>query len=110
MTVFEFATKHGFTFYGDGNVKQVELKGLYATDLLSWVMGHSLANQGWITVQTHVNVVAVAVLRELSCIIIAENASIPEETLQRAKEEQIAIIHTTLPVYEICSLYAKDDA
>lgn len=109
MNVEEFARRHGFTLHADEQSKKAELKGLYATDLLSWVMGHSQSGQGWVTVQTHVNIVAVALLRELSCIVIAEGASIPQETLDRAMEERIALIQSSLPVYEICALYARDD-
>lgn len=108
MTVEEFAVRHGFTVYGDETGKKQEIQGLYATDLLSWVMGHSKEQQGWITVQTHINVVAVALLKELSCIIVAEGAEIPPETIAKAQEEGLPIVHATLPVYEICALYAKD--
>lgn len=108
MTVEEFAKLHDFVIYANDGDLSAPLTGLYATDLLSWVMGHSQSGQGWITVQTHVNIVAVALLRELSCIIVAEGASIPADTLTRAREEHIPILQSTLPVYEICALYAKD--
>lgn len=110
MTIADFISKYGFTLYGSEFDRSKKIDGLYATDLLSWVMGHSNPNQGWITVQTHVNIVAIALLRELACIIVAEGASIPQETLDRAAEEGIPILYTTLPVYEICALYAKEIA
>ena len=36
----------------------------YACDLLSWVLAHGKAGMAWCTVQTHVNVIAVSVLRD----------------------------------------------
>lgn len=108
MTIQQFIDQYQFHYFGTEEAKSREISGLYATDLLSWVMGHSKANQGWITVQTHANVVAVAMLQELSCIIVAESAPIPEETLAKAREEGIPILQSSLPVYEICALYSKD--
>ena len=34
----------------------------YTCDLLSWVMAHGCEGMAWVTVQTHMNVVAVAAL------------------------------------------------
>ena len=43
--------------------KDKEVTCGYTRDLLSWVMGKGQAVQAWITVQSHINVIAVAVLR-----------------------------------------------
>ncbi|MGI6668584.1 MAG: AraC family transcriptional regulator [Acetivibrionales bacterium] len=53
-----------------------EIKGMYCCDLLSWVMSHAAKGSAWITVHTHLNIVAVAALLELSCIIIPEGISV----------------------------------
>ena len=34
----------------------------YSCDLLSWVMAHGKQDMAWVTVQAHLNVIAVAVL------------------------------------------------
>ena len=39
-----------------------EVRCGYTCDLLSWVMAHGEEGMAWVTVQTHMNVVAVAVL------------------------------------------------
>ena len=38
----------------------------YTCDLLSWVMAHGDEGMAWVTVQTHMNVVAVAMLSEMA--------------------------------------------
>ena len=38
----------------------------YTCDLLSWVMAHGKAGMAWVTVQTHMNVIAVASLMEMA--------------------------------------------
>ncbi len=79
-----------------------EVTGGFSGDLLSWVMGHGEAGQVWVTVQTHLNVVAVAVLREFSCLIIANDAEISEEMLNRAKEEQLNVLCCHETAFEAC--------
>ena len=45
----------------------------YTCDLLSWVaQHHNAAGMAWITVQTHMNVIAVASLMEMAAVIIPE--------------------------------------
>ncbi|QZY56588.1 DRTGG domain-containing protein [Crassaminicella profunda] len=83
-----------------------EIEGLYCCDLLSWVMSHAKGGDAWITVQTHMNIVAVASLLDISCIIIPESIDIDQKTIDKAKEENIPILSTNLNSYEIfCEMY-----
>lgn len=79
-----------------------EVSGVYACDLLSWVMAHASRGDAWITVHTHINIVAVALMAEISCIILPEDISIEEATLKKAAEENIPILSTSLDCYHIC--------
>jgi len=78
-----------------------EIDGVYCSDLLSWVMGHAGQRNIWITVQTHLNIIAVASLLEISCIIIPESIEIDRDTLIKADEEGIPILSTNLKTYDI---------
>ncbi len=79
-----------------------EIKGAYVGDLLSWVMGNGNPDAAWVTVQVHTNVVAVALLREFSCVIIADNANISDEMLEAAKEEGLILIESHLSSFDTC--------
>ncbi|NLM43100.1 MAG: AraC family transcriptional regulator [Clostridiales bacterium] len=79
-----------------------EVKGAYVCDLLSWVMAHAHEGDAWITIQTHTNIVAVATLIELSCIIIPENAEIEDDTIKKAIEEGIPILTSEQNAFMIC--------
>ena len=81
-----------------------DVEGVYCGDLLSWVMGNGLPKQVWITVQGHMNIIAVAELREFSCIIIADGAAIDDEVIAKAKEEDIVVLASNLPVFETAKL------
>ena len=78
-----------------------EAEGIYIGDLLSVVMSQAKKNQIWMTVQTHVNVIAIASLLELSAIIIVEEQEMDDETLKKANEENIVVLRSTLPAYEL---------
>ena len=79
-----------------------DVSGIYACDLLSWVMSHAERGNAWITVHTHVNIVAVALLTEVSCIIVPEGIPVEESTVKRAESEGVTILSTELSTYEIC--------
>jgi len=78
-----------------------DVKGGYAGDLLSDVMAHSKAGDIWVTIQGHPNIVAVATLRDLVGIILANGRQPDAETVQRAEEEGIPLLCTPLPTYEV---------
>ena len=70
MNVQELIEKTGWTCIAAKEHLDRTVGGAYCGDLLSWVMGNGEPEQAWITVQVHMNVIAVAVLREFSCIVI----------------------------------------
>jgi len=74
----------------------------YVCDLLSWVMAKGEPGSAWITVQTHMNVVAVAALKEFSCIIVPEKIEVPQPTITKAQEEGIAVFSSSQSGYQIC--------
>ncbi len=84
-----------------------ELTGLYICDLLSWVMAHAGKGDAWITVQTHSNVIAVAVLLELACVIVPEGIEVEEETLQKAEVEGIPILQSSMSAYALAKAFCK---
>ena len=83
-----------------------EVASGYVCDLLSWVMSHGVAGTAWVTVQTHMNVVAVATLLDLACVIVPEGITVPEATAEKAAEEDVAVMTTGKTAYEIAVLMA----
>ena len=74
----------------------------YVCDLLSWVMAHGEEGMAWVTVQTHLNVVAVAVLADMACVILPEGIVMEEESLAKAVSEEMSVLTSPLSAYEIC--------
>ena len=91
----------------EGN-EDTEISCGYTCDLLSWVMAHGAPGMAWVTVQTHLNVIAVAVLSEMACVILPENIDMEQESLNKARSEGMAVLKSPLSAYEICGrLYAQ---
>ncbi|MBR4576622.1 MAG: AraC family transcriptional regulator [Clostridia bacterium] len=86
--------------------KNAEVSCGYTCDLLSWVMAHGTAGMAWVTVQTHMNVIAVASLMEMTAVIIPEGIEMEAPSVEKAKEEGITVLESPLTAYEICARLA----
>lgn len=102
MKVKEFAEKLNMKILTGNSGLDKEISGIYVCDLLSWVMSHAGRENAWITVHTHLNIIAVALLAEIPCIIIPEETAVEEATLKKAVEEDIAVLSTGMSAYEVC--------
>lgn len=110
MVVKDFLEKYKEDFFilaGEKGLDK-EIENIYIGDLLSWVMGKAPENCAWITIQGHINIVAVALLVEASCIIVAEGAEVSEESVAKASEENIPLIKTKLTHYEIAKIFCNE--
>ena len=103
MTVAQLAALIDARILNQGNAER-EVSGGIVCDLLSWVMANGGQGMAWITVQTHLNVLAVAALHDLSCVILPEGIKMEGASLEKAKEEGINILSSSLSAYEICGL------
>ena len=76
--------------------------GAYVGDLLSWVMGRAPADSAWVTIMSNLNVVAVASLADVACVILAEGVELDSDAKTKAENEGINIISSEFPSYELC--------
>ena len=61
-----------------------EIKGYYACDLLSWAISHANEGDLWVTVMNNINILAVASLVDVACIVIPEDIEIPDSLKEKA--------------------------
>ncbi|MGE4283223.1 MAG: DRTGG domain-containing protein [Clostridia bacterium] len=101
MTVKELAEGLNFKVIGGEGGLGKEVEGCYICDLLSWVMSHAQKGNIWITVQTNINIIAVAVLTEVGCIIIPEDIEVDAQTIARANREEVPLLSSSLDSYKI---------
>ena len=106
MTVENFTKELGFEILAMPS-PDLSVDGAYIGDLLSWVMGKAAEGNVWITIMTNVNIVAVAMLREISAIVLAEGVEIDGEALEAANLKGINILRTPLTSYEAAKKIAE---
>ena len=100
MTIREIVESLGLNILAGEALLDREMSGGYVADLLSCVMAGAAADNVWITLQTHANIVAVASLLGIAAIIVAEGAPVPQETLRKAQSQDMIVLSTPEPIYE----------
>lgn len=83
------------------NFSEITPTGGYTSDLLSCVMAGAKNDYLWITLQAHLNIVAVAALLEVAAIIITENAQPDPATIEKANQQGVILLSSPHPSYEI---------
>ena len=78
-----------------------EVDGVYIGDLLSWVMGRAEEGDAWITIMSNSNVLAVATLADVACVILAEGVMPDNGVAATAEEKGINLLSSSESAYEI---------
>ena len=84
-----------------------EIKGAYIGDLLSWVMGNAEQGNVWITIMSNINVIAVATLVDVSCILLAEDVIPDDEVLSGALLKGVNVLSTPFSAYDAAVKLSK---
>lgn len=84
-----------------GDFANITPTGGYSSDLLSCVMAGAKKGYLWITLQAHLNIVAVAALNEVAAIIITEDAQPDSDSIAKANQQGVILLSTLEPTYEI---------
>ena len=102
MTLQDIIQELGLTlFTSPKDYSNVHPAGGYASDLLSCVMSGAKSDHVWVTLQAHINVVAVAALTEVCAVIISEG-SVPEpEVVEKADLQGITLLGSKQPTYQV---------
>lgn len=83
---------------------EVECSGGYSSDLLSDVMANAEEGSALITIQAHANTVAVASHVDLPLIVVCNDRPVPDEMLEAARENDIAICRTAKNQFDSAGL------
>ena len=102
MTLQEIITQLNLTVLtSPQDFEVITSHGGYASDLLSCVMAGAQPGNIWVTLQAHMNVVAVAALREVSAVVITENAQPDADVLEKANQQNVILLGTSELSYQI---------
>lgn len=100
MQINEIVEKLGLTVLV-GEDLTAEVTGGYVADLLSCVIAGAKPRDLWVTLQTHVNIIAVASLKEIAGIVVTEGAVVPDVTLEKAAQQGVVVLSSPQPTYEM---------
>lgn len=100
MNVHELAAACGFTYYSGKDAEARNVGGAYCCDLLSWVIGRAGDEDALVTVMSNPNVMAVAVMADLPCVILAEGVRPDETALTKAMENDIIVLSSQDTTYQ----------
>lgn len=87
--------------------EEIEVEGAYVADLLSCVMAGAQEGQLWFTLQTHLNIVAVASLTGLAAIVVTEGAPVGDDTIAKAETQDVVILRSQEPTFETLARLIK---
>lgn len=106
MTVYEMAKQLELTPIavpeGDRNCA-----GVYIGDLLSWVMGRAKSENVWITIMSNINIVAVASLTDVACVVLAEGVTVDDRVRETAEQKGVNIYTSEKTAYELATALAS---
>ncbi len=101
MNVQALVNQLGLEVICGENFLHHEVRGGYTSDLLSDVMGNIQDGQVWVTLQTHMNVVAVATLRDVPAVVLVNSSQPDKDMLDKAVAEGLPVLRTDLGAFEI---------
>lgn len=102
MTLQEIITQLNLTVLtSPRDFNSIIPQGGYTSDLLSCVIAGAEAGNIWVTIQAHMNVVAVAALRDVSAVILTENAQPESDVIEKANQQNVILLGTTEPSYQV---------
>ncbi len=101
MTIGELCKTLNAEVEAPGNINR-EISKATVGDLLSFVMGTASEGAVWITIQAHLNVAAVAVLKDLPMVIIASGRKPPHDLVERCLKENICVASVKDTIYGTC--------
>lgn len=87
---------------GEGLTRQITKP--FCCDLLSIAMGKAPEGCAWVTVMGNMNTLAVASLTDAACVIMAEGTALDEAAVKKAKDQNITVLKTDMPVFEAALL------
>lgn len=88
-----------FKVVNEGNPES-EITKPFCCDLLSIAMSKAPAGCAWVTIMGNINTLAVAALTDVSCIVLAEGVELDEQAMAKAKQQNITVFKTDMPIFE----------
>lgn len=84
--------------------KDIDVKKVYTSDLLSDILANSPEEALFVTIQAHINTLAIAKEKKALGIVICNNRPVPKDFLDVAQRENLSIFLTDKNQFEVSGL------
>jgi hypothetical protein len=101
MLVQDLVNELGVTVHSmtkEGSLR--EIRGGFVGDVLSHVMANAKPGFVWVTVQTHENVIAIASLLDVACVLVCQR-ELPPETCRRAADQGVTLLWSAHDAFHV---------
>ena len=85
---------------GSKNIESNVSRG-YVSDLMSDVIAHGKEGDIWITYQTHVNVVAIALMKNMAGIILIQGRELIPAAAIKAEQEGLVVLSSSKSAFKV---------
>ena len=96
MKVNDILHNDNFELLSNDSGLDFDVKSLFASDLLSHVMGNAAEGCALITVLNNINVLGVASLLDMSCVVFSHGVKVNDEIIKKSNELGIPLLRTKL--------------
>lgn len=96
MKVKDILNNNNFKLLSNESGLNIDIQSLFASDLLSHVMGNASEGSALITVLNNINVLGVASLLDMSCVIFSHGVKINDAIIKKSNELGIPLLSTKL--------------
>lgn len=100
MKISQLIDSNKFQLINKGEDIEKDISSVYCCDLLSMVMGKAQKDCAWITVMANLNTLAVSLLVDAACIILAEGMAFDKPAIEKAASEGITVFYSDMPIFE----------
>ena len=81
---------------------ETDISDIYCGDLLSDVMAHAKPSSAWMTIQGHINTIAVAQLKDAACIVLVNGVTPDPQALEKAGSQGISMLGSPETSASLC--------
>ena len=101
MTIRELLDEIPMDILSGGESLDREITRGFSCDMMSNVIANGGEGDVWLTFQTHVNVIAIALMKKMTCVILIQNRTLIPQALEKAQKEDLPVLITSLSAYEL---------
>lgn len=101
MKLTEIIEELDLSVLAGADVLDREVNSGYVSDMLSDVLANAEKGAIWVTIQRHLNVIAIAGIKEIAAVVLVNGRRPDDETLEQANAEKLPILGSDLKAFEV---------